>query len=514
MYRTISLPLHKLPSCKYSLASIILFFCAGCTSFSHKPITGDIASNEAFQECQLFFAKLDQAVQQSGVQDAFAARIKHYPWLRVNRFLASYSKHDLDKNEFNAWIDRLQQLDLSARNVENKNLSSLTRESLGFNNSAELNAATSNCSTVMRNNNFHNSENFRKAIKVPTEYQSWKRVVGVYPLSSIGVFIGANKLKKEIKTTFRENADQELISQEFANKVKVYAPPSKHQLLLTQKQTAEILLSSAQNSLGIPEPNTEQRDKLFNTFAPVWAVETHTKDDLIGQPTWRNNKSVVNTNSAKVYRLISHTRYENKVLLQLNYIVWFPARTLTGRFDILGGHLDGITWRVTLAEDGSPLLYDSMHNCGCYHKFYPSDRLEQKPKQGYEEALFVPTTAPKVNAGERIVLKVANLTHYIEAIKSYQDLHITKATNKRYAFDDYINLQTITLTNGNTRSLFRPDGIIDGTERLERWILWPMGIPEPGALRQWGHHATAFVGQRHFDDPNLIERYFEWKDSK
>jgi hypothetical protein len=35
-----------------------------------------------------------------------------------------------------------------------------------------------------------------------------------------------------------------------------------------------------------------------------------------------------------------------------------------------------------------------------------------------------------------------------------------------------------------------------------------MGIAEPGAMRQWGHQATAFVGIRHFDDPDLIERYF------
>jgi hypothetical protein len=36
-----------------------------------------------------------------------------------------------------------------------------------------------------------------------------------------------------------------------------------------------------------------------------------------------------------------------------------------------------------------------------------------------------------------------------------------------------------------------------------------MGVPDPGAMRQWGRHATAFVGRRHFDDPFLIERYFE-----
>jgi hypothetical protein len=36
-----------------------------------------------------------------------------------------------------------------------------------------------------------------------------------------------------------------------------------------------------------------------------------------------------------------------------------------------------------------------------------------------------------------------------------------------------------------------------------------MGIDNPGAMRQWGNHATAFIGRRHFDDADLIERRFE-----
>ena len=52
-------------------------------------------------------------------------------------------------------------------------------------------------------------------------------------------------------------------------------------------------------------------------------------------------------------------------------------------------------------------------------------------------------------------------------------------------------------------------GLVAGTERGERWLFWPMGVPEPGAMRQWGTHAIAFVGRRHFDDPNLFAPYLE-----
>ena len=31
-------------------------------------------------------------------------------------------------------------------------------------------------------------------------------------------------------------------------------------------------------------------------------------------------------------------------------------------------------------------------------------------------------------------------------------------------------------------------------------------------MRQWGRQPTAFVGRRHFDDADLIERRFEWRE--
>jgi hypothetical protein len=51
-----------------------------------------------------------------------------------------------------------------------------------------------------------------------------------------------------------------------------------------------------------------------------------------------------------------------------------------------------------------------------------------------------------------------------------------------------------------------------GTERGERYFFWPTGVESAGQMRQWGHHATAFVGRRHFDDPRLLDSYFVRSD--
>jgi hypothetical protein len=67
----------------------------------------------------------------------------------------------------------------------------------------------------------------------------------------------------------------------------------------------------------------------------------------------------------------AYTRYADRVLLQLVYTIWFPERPARGEVDFLAGRLDGLIWRVTLSPDGEPLVYDSIHPCGCYHLFFP-----------------------------------------------------------------------------------------------------------------------------------------------
>ena len=84
----------------------------------------------------------------------------------------------------------------------------------------------------------------------------------------------------------------------------------------------------------------------------------------------------------------------------------------------------------------------------------------------------------------------------------------TRASVTRYALRPYDELRSLPRPEGGRASAFRPDGLIAGTERAERWLFWPMGIDSAGAMRQWGRHATAFVGRRHFDDADLLEKRF------
>jgi len=205
-----------------------------------------------------------------------------------------------------------------------------------------------------------------------------------------------------------------------------------------------------------------------------------------------------------LYTHVSHARLDGKVLLQLDYVAWFPARPRRGRLDMLGGRLDSIIWRVTLGTDGAPILFDSVHSCGCYHKFYPTEQLALRSARiGFEEPILVPQRLGSGSA--RHLLRVSSGDHYIERVLiAPQD----GGDGVRYRLVDYGELRAVA-ANGEQASLFAANGIVRGTQRPERIFLWPTGIISAGAMRQWGGQAVAFVGERHFDAPDLIARYFE-----
>ena len=174
--------------------------------------------------------------------------------------------------------------------------------------------------------------------------------------------------------------------------------------------------------------------------------------------------------------------------------------------DPLAGRLDGLIWRVTLAPDGEPLVYDSIHPCGCYHMFFPTARARARPAPDeLEEWAFVPRGLARVADGERPLVTLASATHYIERVALVRG----RDSLVRYALHPYDELRSLPRPGGGSRSVFGPDGLVAGTERLERWFFWPMGVPSAGAMRQWGRHASAFIGRRHFDDADLLERRFE-----
>jgi hypothetical protein len=190
------------------------------------------------------------------------------------------------------------------------------------------------------------------------------------------------------------------------------------------------------------------------------------------------------------------------VLLQLIYQIWLPAREKTSMLDLYGGPLDSVIWRVTLSPEGMPIAFDSIHACGCYYLLFPGQGYRAvSPKDGVE-----PVLSPKaitILPGHRLLLRLQSRTHYLQQVSLVDDS--VEAVTRNYVFHDLGQLRSLQMPNGAKLSLYGEDGIIDASGRAERFLFWPFGIASPGAMRQWGTHAIAFIGRRHFDDPFLLD---------
>jgi hypothetical protein len=268
---------------------------------------------------------------------------------------------------------------------------------------------------------------------------------------------------------------------------------------------------STLDPLGVPVFSAAEAAALFARHAPVLEIDAAGGFDRIGALTLDAEDRVsVDAAAPVMYTRLAYTLLGGLIHPQLVYTFWFNERPPSpgSTCDLLAGKLDGVVWRVTLSFDGDALVYDSMHACGCYHLFFPTEKVVARElPTTLDETLFVPQTVPAARSGEKIMLRIESGSHYLQRVLMTSEAQLANVVV--YQLQDERTLTKLARRDGGTRSAYGPDGFIAGSERAERWFFWPMGIESAGQMRQWGHHATAFVGRRHFDDPLLFDAYFE-----
>ncbi len=480
---------------------VLLLFLPACSTLKPSPITVDEKENN----CRYLFSDFEQIVSSTERLDSQSAKISGYPYLRINRFLLSYRDELNSDLKYEMWSTQLMALAREAHYYEWRNLPPVKKESLLRKHGVvgSFTERLAECGDYLWGIDHDKARGILpELVDVPEEYRVSWRVLGLYPLTSRIVASQVKKLHRELKKPFLSAVEELPVSGELARYVLADSEDA-----ITAQSVIEILRHSSNNPLNIPLPTQKEQDLLFFRYAPIWEIDQVTDDDRIGQPYWGEERYPgIDLSKPAVYTFVSHTRFEGQVLLQLNYTVWFPARPRTGLFDLYGGRYDGMTWRVTLGHDGQPLMYDTMHNCGCYHQWFPVDGVLLR-QAAAEEELEPPLVidAPKVKPGERMVLRINSLDHYL--LNIYPDNNSDHG--EKYMMLPYNELRSLTGgERGGRLSLFDEQGIVPGSQRAERWLLWPMGVPSPGAMRQVGHHIIVFAGKRYFDEPYLIERFF------
>jgi hypothetical protein len=468
-----------------ALAALLLTGCAGLDPYRAAPAAQHLQRTDDVGRCARLLQEVDRRIDAAGVRDGQSAPVAGFPYLRADRLTAALAPPPAHDPRFAAWTGLLAQLDQQARRLE------LTHTD------AAPAAVVETCRTVLA-----------LADETPAA-RTLLRGLGLYALARLPFAAGVRQWQRATEAAFA-TPESDLPLQ---GELRRYAPAAPAGPLPRLPQAPQ---------LGLPALDDARLRTLIAQHAPLLQIDRATDADDPGALRWveADGRLRVATDPSQpvAYVRTSYALLQGRAHLQLVYGFWFARRPAAGPLDLLAGALDGLMWRVTLAADGTPLVFDSIHPCGCYHLFFASSRVEPRspPRRradggeegALDETLFMPQAGRlDVAAGERVLLRLAAGTHYLQRVSVVAADGAGPAA-LAYALRDDDELRSLPLPAGGRRSAFGPDGLIAGTERAERWLFWPMGIRSAGQMRQWGRHATAFVGRRHFDDPRLLGRYF------
>ena len=465
------------------LALGLVLALAGCATvdpYASDPIATHLRRDDDVGYCARLFADLDRQVDRVDVRDAEAPRIEGFPYLRIDRLGAALAERAGDGERRKAWLSRLAELDDAVRATELAN-AGLPGDDLA------------RCRVLLTSADASRFEQLRARARVPDDYSPAMRAVGLYPLTRLVFAAGIRRWQEDTRAAFATPLAQ---------------LPVRGRLLrfALAGPVPAVALPTPADALGLPILSRFDRMALLQRHAPVLEIDVAGVFDRPGTVVLDPaDQPIVDPAAPVAYVRIAQALFDGTPHLQLVYTFFFTERPARGHFDSLAGRLDGLVWRVTLDDDGTPLVYDTIHPCGCYHLFFPTERVMARPAEdSLDEGLFVPQPLAVPSGGQVVILRIESGTHYVQRVSLERPGDVAA----RYGLDDDRRLTMLSRAAGGTRSAYGSDGLMAGSERGERYFFWPMGIESAGQMRQWGRHATAFVGRRHFDDPLLLDSYF------
>lgn len=434
----------------------------------------------AESDCRAWLDRLDSAVRQARLEDVGSQRVPGYPHLRTNRWLAFLQGEAHTDDQQIQWLALARDLALTGWRAELSRLPSASTLA-----GADWPETLARCLTDMTA-----LTGFPGVPDDPVApaYSTRNRVLGLYPITRLFAAPSMNSYRDEMQARFRRPARL----------------PIRHYQVEAFPGNPPPPAEMSRNPLELPLPSPGARNALLNFYAPVLSVADALVYNQPGMIRINHGIPEVDHRQPSAYSWLSWTRYKGHNLLQLNYQFWFSERPPEGGLELYSGPLDSIIWRVTLKPDGNVLMYDSIHGCGCYHKVYPVARGLAPANDGPADPVYYPGVAPNA-AQQRVSIVVEPNTHYIVRVEKF----VPGQQLERYQLRDADQLRQLTSEQGEVVSLYDHNGLVPASARRERFILWPLGVPSAGAMRQPGRHAISFIGKRHFDDAELLGELFE-----
>ena len=335
----------------------------------------------------------------------------------------------------------------------------------------------------------------------PSEYCPLMRIVGLYPVFAVPTLWGTN----QTYNIFRQWHRTPLEKLEVYGQLTVYAFPVDKRA--SRSAVNSMFASSRRNAFGFPELTPAETGQLASAFAPAFQQDVTENYDKIGTIVWQDNLVRVDSNKPAVYYYLSQAFIKGEPVLQMNYAVWYSARSGSHAPWLERGPLDGFTTRITFDDAGDPIMLDVANNCGCYHFFVPRKEKVLRVKSNFLLNPLVAAWLPQDFPQKHLALRINAGWHQVQHI----DAGEVSSGAISYQLLPYEILESLPHSDGRTESVFNANGIMKDSKRIEPWFFFPSGIPHVGYMRQREHHPIKLVGQAYFEDPEILDRNFEFR---
>jgi hypothetical protein len=384
------------------LAALLVFAVAGCQAAPSLEEARLASSSPEILSCAEWFQALDREVREAGVRDLEYLPVPGFPYLRSDPFLArARASASRSPAAFAALVDRLAEHDLESRRYEIDNLPAAVVKkwggmSLDDSRSTAL-RRSAQCGRLLRD------------------------------VELVRPDLRAALLERAIVDPASRPGEACRTSAGAAGAVVRYAPPPASP---ARDAVAAWLLRAQADPLGQPLVSARELAAMAAAYAPSLEVVVASDGDRFGALRWRPGvgRLEIDASEPAVYVGRSYARYGEHVLLQILYTVLFPENR--------------IAWRVTLAPDGEPLLYDAVGADGCRV-------LVLTPRaRARGDSRFEPARLPRIREGERPLVAVSATAHEL------RPLGLVRGSDSlaRYTIRSYDELRSAPTLEGRNRA--------------------------------------------------------------
>ena len=260
--------------------------------------------------------------------------------------------------------------------------------------------------------------------------------------------------------------------------------------------------------------------KLINRHAPVFLVEDNlTAHNRIGAVRAGMDGNIsIDSNTAVMYAEQRQFSTEKANYTNLIYRIHF-SKVPAGfsPFYLTAGNNVGLIVVITLGPNGLPLLYTTVHTCGCYIAFTATSNLPENAQpdswKAGQQSVFGESLPSSLNYtglladNQQVQISIRADTHRVMDIRLAPPVQ-TKENSVTMALQPLGNLKKLATINGQSSSFYENTGtragyVKESFKSRERWLMgwWAM---------DWRIGQDKYLGENKHDGPVFYTSLKPW----